>query len=77
MSSTFTSTRFFVIRSMSLRIRSTSAPLRPITMPGRAVRMNTQIWSPLRSMSMLEMPARDSRARMCLRIQMSSWSVLA
>ena len=74
MSSTFTSTRFFVTRSTSLRIRSTSAPLRPITMPGRAVRMYTQIWSPLRSMSMLEMPARDRRERMCLRIQTSSWS---
>ena len=73
MSSTFTSTRFFVYRSMSLRSRSTSTPLRPITMPGRAVRMKTQIWSPLRSMSMDEMPARVSRERMCLRIQMSSW----
>ena len=59
---------------MSLRSRSTSAPLRPITMPGRAVRMNTQIWSPLRSMSIELMPARDSRERMCLRIQMSSCS---
>jgi hypothetical protein len=36
--------------------------------------MYTQIWSPLRSMSMLEMPARESRERMCLRIQTSSWS---
>ena len=44
---------------MSLRRRSTSAPLRPITMPGRAVRMNTQIWSPLRSMSI----DRDAGAR--------------
>jgi hypothetical protein len=42
-------------------------------MPGRAVRMNTQIWSPLRSMSIDEMPARVSRDRTCLRIQMSSW----
>ena len=57
---------------MSLRRRSTSAPLRPITMPGRAVRMKTQIWSPLRSMSIEEMPARVSRERTCLRIQMSS-----
>ncbi len=74
MSSTFTSTRFFVKRSTSLRSRSTSAPLRPMTMPGRAVRMKTQIWSPLRSMSMLEMPARESRPRMCLRIHTSSCS---
>src|ERR671919_607055 len=36
MSSTLTSTRLAVIRSRSLRTRSTSAPLRPITMPGRA-----------------------------------------
>jgi hypothetical protein len=77
MSSTLTSTRFFVTRSTSLRIRSTSAPLRPITMPGRAVRMNTQIWSPLRSMSIDEMPARESRERMCLRIQTSSWRASA
>jgi hypothetical protein len=72
MSSTFTSTRFFVYRSMSFRIRSTSAPFRPMTIPGRAVRMKTEIWSPLRSMSMEEMPARARRDRMCWRIQMSS-----
>jgi hypothetical protein len=41
MSSTLTSTRLPVIRSRSLRIRSTSAPFRPMTMPGRAVRMKT------------------------------------
>jgi len=74
MSSTFTSTRFPVIFSMSLRIRSTSAPLRPMTMPGRAVRMNTCTWSPLRSMSTLEMPARVSLRLMYWRILTSSWS---
>ena len=46
-------------------------------MPGRAVRMKTQIWSPLRSMSIELMPARESRERMCLRIQTSSCSWLA
>ena len=65
MSSTFTSTRLPVIFSTSLRMRSTSAPLRPITMPGRAVRMNTWTWSPLRSMSMPEMPARVRRPSGC------------
>ena len=71
MSSTFTSTRAPVIFSTSLRMRSTSAPLRPITMPGRAVRMNTWTWSPFRSMSMFEMPARDSFRRMYRRIRSS------
>ena len=64
-------------RSMSLRSRSASAPLRPITMPGRAVWTSTQIWSRVRSISMLEIPARESCVRMYLRIFQSSmrWSV--
>jgi hypothetical protein len=44
-----------------------------MTIPGRAVRMNTWIWSPFRSMSMLEIPARDRCVRMYPRMATSWW----
>src|SRR5690606_24766985 len=41
------------------RMRSASAPRRPMTMPGRAVWMSTRTRSRVRSISTLEMPARS------------------
>ena len=45
--------------SRSPRIRSASAPRRPMTIPGRAVWMSTRTRSLVRSISTLEMPARS------------------
>ena len=54
------------------RIRSASAPRRPITMPGRAVWMSTRTRSRVRSISTLEMPARSMPLESILRILTSS-----
>ena len=58
--------------SSSLRIRSASAPLRPMTMPGRAVWMSMRTRSRVRSMSTLETPARSRPFAIILRILTSS-----
>ena len=58
--------------SSSPRMRSASAPRRPITMPGRAVWMSTRTRSRVRSISTLEMPARSMPLDMSLRISTSS-----
>jgi hypothetical protein len=52
-----------------LRSRSTSRALAPDRVPGRAVRMKTQIPVALALDVDEEMPARVSRERMCLRIR--------
>ena len=58
--------------SSSPRMRSASAPRRPITMPGRAVWMSTRTRSRVRSISTLEMPARSMPVVISSRILTSS-----
>ena len=58
--------------SSSPRMRSASAPRRPMTMPGRAVWMSTRTRSRVRSISTLEMPARSMPLDMSLRMATSS-----
>ena len=58
--------------SRSPRIRSASAPRRPMTMPGRAVWMSTRTRSLVRSISTLEMPARSMPRCSMRRIATSS-----
>src|SRR5580765_3376881 len=58
--------------SSSPRMRSASAPRRPMTMPGRAVWMSTRTRSRVRSISTLAMPARSMPLLMSLRIATSS-----
>ncbi len=61
-----------VSTSRSPRMRSASAPRRPITMPGRAVWMSTRTRSRVRSISTLEMPARSMPLVIIRRIATSS-----
>ena len=58
--------------SSSARMRSASAPRRPMTMPGRAVWMSTRTRSRVRSISTRLMPARSMPFDMSLRIATSS-----
>ena len=58
--------------SSSPRMRSASAPRRPMTMPGRAVWMSTRTRSRVRSISTLAMPARSMPLVISLRIATSS-----
>ena len=55
----FSCTCLPVSSSRPPRIRSASAPRRPMTMPGRAVWMSTRTRSRVRSISTREMPARS------------------
>ncbi len=68
----FSCTCLLVNFSSSARIRSASAPRRPITMPGRAVWMSTRTRSRVRSMSTREMPARSMPLVIMRRIATSS-----
>jgi len=65
-------TCFLVSFSSSPRMRSASAPRRPMTMPGRAVWMSTRTRSRVRSISTLEMPARSMPLESMRRILTSS-----
>ncbi|SKX85631.1 Uncharacterised protein [Mycobacteroides abscessus subsp. abscessus] len=63
--------------SRSPRMRSASAPRRPMTMPGRAVWMSTRTRSRVRSISTLAMPARSSPCERSLRMATSSFTYSA
>ena len=60
--------------SSSPRMRSASAPRRPMTMPGRAVWMSTRTRSRVRSISTRLIPARSMPLDMSLRIATSSFT---
>ena len=70
-------TCFLVSFSSWPRMRSASAPRRPITMPGRAVWMSTRTRSRVRSISTLEMPARSMPLESMRRISTSSFTYSA